>query len=71
MRACELMLAIVWISWVNGVQAASDVVSEVERAVEQYSKGVGHLTQKLPLPGGALSSMHPFLCRACLYHLQA
>ncbi len=32
------MLAIVWISWVNGVQAASDVVSEVERAVEQYSK---------------------------------
>ena len=39
--------------WVGGVQAASDVVSEVERAVEQYSKGVGHLTQKLPLPGGA------------------
>ena len=45
------MLAIVWMSWVSGVQAASDVVSEVERAVEQYSKGVGHLTQKLPLPG--------------------
>ena len=44
-----------WMSWVNGVQAASDVVSEVERAVEQYSKGVGHLTQKLPLPGDTLS----------------
>lgn len=36
------------------VQAASDVVSEVERAVEQYSKGVGHLCQKLPLPGEIL-----------------
>ena len=35
----------------GAVQAAGDVVSEVERAVEQYSKGVGHLCQKLPLPG--------------------
>ncbi len=33
------------------LQAASDVVSEVERAVELYSRGVGHLCQKLPLPG--------------------
>ena len=51
----------------RGVQAASDVVSEVERAVEQYSKGVGHLTQKLPLPGGAFHSMQCFLRGACLY----
>ena len=33
------------------MQAAGDVVSEVERAVEQYSRGLGHLCQKLPLPG--------------------
>ena len=52
----------------DGAQAASDVVSEVERAVEQYSKGVGHLTQKLPLPGGALSSMQSFLRGARLCH---
>ncbi len=37
------------------VQAAGDVVGEVERAVEQYSKGVGHLCQKLPLPGQTMT----------------
>lgn len=41
----------VYVLKVSCVQAASDVVGEVERAVEQYSKGVGHLCQKLPLPG--------------------
>ena len=55
-------------SWVDGVQAASDVVSEVERAVEQYSKGVGHLTQKLPLPGDNLSCASVMRRGARLYH---
>lgn len=51
------------------VQAANDVVSEVEKAVEQYSRGVGHLCQKLPLPGkGSCSPRDIHMihgCRGC------
>ena len=32
-------------------QAAMELVTEVERAVERYCQGMGHLGRQLPLPG--------------------
>lgn len=53
LETCFTELPVLWKSHTRRapVQAAGDLVGEVERAVERYSGGMGFLGQRLPLPG--------------------